>query len=190
MRLILCFLLLCSVVSTAQASEKDQFRFGLQTSLNSYRIDDPDGATARGNGFSISGISLVEVGRASRLMIGVDKQAFNLGASTINVGQDVSSLGGGLSYQSMFPVSRTWKPWVGVGLGYTSTKYTNRFRLTPSGQFSTPLADRSSADLSWLLNTNTEWVLNRSWDIGLQAQLSSSFSNKSSSIRVGLYAVY
>jgi len=191
MRSILCFLVLCSVAAPALADETKPFQFGVQTSLNSYKIDDPAGQTAPGSGLSLSGIALVGYGRDSRLMINVNKEAYSLAGSTSNVGQDVSSFGGGVSYQSLWRATRTWKPWIGAGLGYTSTTYKNRYTFTsPSMQFKYLYADRSATDVSLLLNADSEWHYNRDWDIGLQAQLAKSISSKSGSLRVGIYVVY
>ena len=184
----LCFLFLCSLASPALSAE-ETFRFGAQTSLNSYRVDDPVGPTAAGNGLSVSGIALVDVGRESRVMLNINKDTYTLAASTANVGQEVSSFGGGVSYQSMLRIARTWKPWIGAGLGYTSTTYKNRFIFTP-GQNKILYADRKETDIAVLLNANSEWQFNRDWDIGLQAQLAKSISDKSSSFRVGIYVVY
>ena len=191
MRSILCFLALCSVAAPALAGENDSSRYGVQTSLNSYRIDDPAGPTAAGSGLSLSGIALVEFGRDSRVMINIDKAAYSLAGSTTNVGQDVSSIGGGVSYQSLWRATRTWKPWIGAGLGYTSTTYKNRYIFTsPSMQFKYLYADRSATDVALLLNADSEWHYNRDWDFGLQAQLAKSISDKSSTLRVGIYVVY
>ncbi len=184
-------LVLCSVAAPALAAENDPLRFGVQTSLNSYRIEDPAGPTAGGSGLSLSGIALYEFGRDSRLMININKDAYSLEASTSNVGQNVSSMGGGVSYQSKWRVSRTWKPWIGAGLGYTSTTYKSRYTFTsPSQQFKYLYADRSATDVALLLNANSEWQFNKDWDIGLQAQLAKSISGKSSTLRVGFYVVY
>ena len=191
MRSILCFLALCSVAAPALSGENDSLRYGVQTSLNSYRIDDPAGPTAAGSGLSLSGIALVEFGRDSRVMINIDKASYSLAGSTTNVGQDVSSIGGGVSYQSLWRATRTWKPWIGAGLGYTSTTYKNRYIFTsPSMQFKYLYADRSATDIALLLNADSEWHYSRDWDIGLQAQLAKSISDKSSTLRVGIYVVY
>lgn len=184
----LCFLVLGFIALPALSAE-DEFRFGAQTSLNSYRVDDPAGTTAGGNGLSFSGIALVDVGREGRVMLNINKDAYTLAASTANIGQDVSSFGGGLSYQSMLRVARTWKPWIGAGVGYSSITYKNRYKLTPGG-FSVPMANRDATDISLLLNANSEWQFNRDWNIGLQAQLAKSISDKSSTFRVGIYVVY
>ena len=191
MRSTICFLVLCSVVAPVLAAENDPLRFGVQTSLNSYRIDDPVGPTAGGTGLSLSGIALYEFGRDSRMMINVNKDAYSVAASTSNIGQDVSSMGGGVSYQSKWRVSRTWKPWLGAGLGYTSTTYKNRYTFTsPSQQFKYLYAERSATNVALLLNANSEWQYNKDWDFGLQAQLAKSISDKSSTLRVGFYVVY
>lgn len=189
MRSFLVFLALCVASFSALAEEGEQLRFGVQTSLNNYKIDDPVGPTANGSGMSISGIALYDVGRESRVMLNVNKESYKLAGSQTNVGQDVSSMGGGLSYQKMLRITRTWKPWVGAGVGYAATTYKNRFVFTPGGA-KILYADRETTAMSFLLNANSEWQFNRDWDIGLQAQYARSISDKSSTVRVGIYVVY
>jgi hypothetical protein len=183
------FLLLCFAASPAFSATDDPLRYGVQTSMNSYHIDDPVGQTATGSGLSLGGIALLDVGRDSRLMFNLNRDTYTLAGSSNTVGQNVSSLDGGLSYQKMLRVSRTWKPWVGAGLGYSSTTYRNRFTVTPGG-FSTLYADRTATAFAMLLNANSEWQLNRDWDMGLQAQLSKSISDKSGILSFGIYVVY
>ena len=191
MRSFIWFLVLCSIASPALSAENDTFRYGVQTSLNNYKIDDPAGSTAVGSGLSVSGIALLNVGRESRVMFNLDKDSYSLAGTTTNVGQNVSSIGGGVSYQNMLRVTRNWKPWIGVGLGYASATYKNRFTMMTPGQPYTYLyADRTATDTALLLNTDSEWVINRDWDIGLQAQFAKTFSDKSSTFRVGIYLVY
>ena len=186
---ILCILFSCPVVSFCADEDMQPFRYGVQTSLNSYQIDDPDGHTAGGGGLSISAIALIDVGRARRLMFNLNKDAYTLDPSTTNIGQQVSSIGGGLSYQFLLRLTRNWKPWVGAGLGYTSATYKTRYRLTPGGA-SLPLGERNDTDISFLLNANTEWQFNRDWDIGVQAQISRSINDDATTLRLGIYAVY
>ena len=184
----LCFLILGFIASPALSAD-ESFRFGAQTSLNSYRVVDPAGTTAGGNGLSVSGIVLYDIGRNDRLMLNINKDAYKLAASTTDIGQDVSSFGGGLSYQSMLRITRTFKPWIGAGFGYSSATYKNRYKLTPGG-FSVPMANRDATDVALLLNANSEWQFNHNWDIGLQAQVAKSIRDKSSAFRVGVYVVY
>ena len=190
MRSLLVIFILSFATSVFAADEKP-FRFGVQTSLNSYKIDDPAGPTAGGSGLSFSGIALLDVGRENRVMLNINRDAYSVAGSSVNVGQDVSSIGGGLSYQKMLRISRTWKPWIGAGLGYSSATYSNRYVFTtPAMQYKTLYGDRKTMETSLLLNANSEWEYSRDFDIGLQAQFSKAISDKSSTLRVGIYVVY
>jgi hypothetical protein len=190
MRSLLVIFILSFATSVFAADEKP-FRFGVQTSLNSYKIDDPAGPTAGGSGLSLSGIALLHVGRESRVMLNLDRDSYSVTGTNVNVGQDVSRIGGGLSYQKMLRVSRTWKPWIGAGLGYSSATYSNRYVFTtPAMQYKTLYGDRKATETSLLLNVNSEWQYSRDFDIGLQAQFSKTFNDKSSTVRVGIYVVY
>jgi hypothetical protein len=57
-------------------------------------------------------------------------------------------------------------------------------------QYKTLYGDRKATETSLLLNANSEWQYSRDFDIGLQAQFSKTFSDKSSALRVGIYVVY
>lgn len=192
MRSILVILSLCFATSAVAAvADEKPFRFGVQTSLNSYKINDPAGPTAVGNGLSVGGIALVDVGRDSRVMFNLDRDSYTLTGSNTNVGEGVSSVGGGLSYQRMWRATRDWKPWIGAGLGYSSVTYSNRFIFTsPAMQYKTLYGDRKGTETSLLLNANSEWTYNSNFDIGLQAQFSEAISDKSSTLRIGIYVVY
>jgi hypothetical protein len=76
MRAIFVILSLCFATSTIAADDKP-FRFGVQTSLNNYKIDDPAGPTAGGSGLSLSGIALLDVGRESRMMFNINKESYS-----------------------------------------------------------------------------------------------------------------
>jgi hypothetical protein len=189
MRLFFCFFVLFILAAPVMADENEPFRFGVQTSLNRYASYDPVGPTAGGSGLSVSGIALYNLGREGRAMFNIDRDSYSMKASQTNVGQDVTSFGGGASYQTMLRLTRTWKPWVGMGLGYTSTSYKNRFVFTPGGA-KTFYADRDTTSMQLLLNANSEWVFNRDWDMGLQMQFAKGLSNNTSTFRVGIYAIY
>lgn len=186
---VLCFLVLGFIASPAQSAE-DAFRYGVQTSLNRYRVDDPAGKTANGSGVSYGLIAFYETNRSGRFMFNVNKDAYELAASTNEIGQNVTSMGGSVSYQRMWRLARDFKPWFGAGLGYTAAHYRNRHTITPSGLFSVPLANRDATETSFLLNGAVDWRLNQDFDIGLQAQFNQAISSNSNSFRVGIYVVY
>jgi hypothetical protein len=107
MRSILVILSLCFATSALAADDKT-FRFGVQTSLNSYKIDDPAGKTAGGSGLSFSGIALVDVGRESRVMLNLDRDSYSVAGSNVNVGQDVSKDAAHLSFLEAVDRRRSW----------------------------------------------------------------------------------
>lgn len=190
------FLLLATLIALApldsraqQDEDGEELRYGAQASLNHYTIEDPDGPTASASGASISAIVLMPTGRNRRVMFQLNRESFSLKGSTTHIAQDITSLSGGLSYQALFRVTRKWKPWVGIGAGYASIDYENRYTLTPGG-FSRSLPNRSSTDFSVLLNANTEWQFNKDWDLGVQVQLAKSIQDDASTLRIGVYAVY
>lgn len=191
MRFFVCFLFLCSIASPAFSSDSDRVHFGLQTSVNSYVVDDPAGPTNAGSGVSLSLIALASLEEDLRAMFNIDMNSFKLPGSTTNVGQKVSGFGAGASIQKQLDVTSSWHPWLGGGLGLTSTTYKNRFTYTSGTQaYQYLYADRTVRDIPLLLNANSEWALYRDWEFGVQAQLSKSFINKSSTFRVGIYVVY
>lgn len=186
MRLFICLLLLFSTPS-AFADDKT-LRFGGQVSENSYSLTDPSGPTANGTGVSFGGLALYDLNRNGRMLANLTKESYKLTASTTNVGQDVSAFGASLSYQKMWRLTRDFKPWFGVGIGYSAMSFKNRHTLTPTGLFSVPLANRDTSEFALLLNTNSEWEIDHDFSWGVQGQFSSSSSAKS--FRVGLYVIY
>lgn len=189
MKSMLVFIFLAITSLAAQAEGEDQLRFGLQGSMNQYTVDDPLGPTAKGSGPGVSGILIMELGRESRAVFTVSRDAYTIKGTQTNVGQDVTSFGGGASYQSMFRVARTFKPWIGIGAGYALNTQKNRHLFTAGGNRNF-YPDIEEATYSLLLNANSEWQFNREWDIGVMAQYAHAISDKSSSIRVGLYFIY
>lgn len=180
------------VSNVANAASSDAFRFGLMPTISIYTVVDPNGPTAPGNGFSyLSGVMLADAGRDSRVMAHLIYDKFSLAATTKNIAQDVTRTSGSISYQSMLRLTRGWKPWLGAGIGQASETYKNRYRLTPGG-FSSPLADqeRSVNNVFILVNTSTEWQVNKQWDMGVNLQYEHPVGEGSQVFRVGIYAVF
>lgn len=180
------------ISDAANASTQDTFRFGWMPVISIFNVVDPNGPTAQGNAYSgLSGIVIMDAGRDSRLIGHLVYDKFSITASTINIAQDVSRTGGSVSYQTNLRIARGWKPWVGAGLGEVSETYKNRYRLTPSG-FSSPLADqeRSVNNVFILVNTSTEWQVNKQWDMGVNLQYEHPIGEGSQVFRVGIYAVF
>jgi hypothetical protein len=168
------------------------FRFGLMPTISMYNVVDPYGPTQTGNAFTyLSGVILADTGRDSRAMANLIYDKFSLSATQTSIAQDVTRTGGGISYQTMFRLSRGFKPWVGFGIGAASESYKNRYTLSPGG-FSIPASpsERSINNVFVMLNISNEWQLNKNWDMGLHLQYEQPTGDGTRIVRVGLYIVY
>lgn len=187
------FILAVALTSNFASAATDGFlRYGVMPTYSLFTVVDPNGPTAPGSGYTIfSGVVIMNMGRDSRAFGNFIRDTFSIPATTTNIAQDVTRIGGSVSYQSLFRLSKLWKPWVGVGIGSMSESYKNRYRLTDTG-FSVPLSnpERNTNNLFWLVNTSTEWQVNKGWDMGVQLQYEQSVGDDSNVFRVGIYAVY
>lgn len=192
MKKIFLFVGLLIASNAVSAASSDAFRFGLMPTISIYNVNDPSGPTAPGNGFSyLSGVMLADAGRDSRVMAHLIYDKFSIAATTENIAQEVTRMSGSITYQSMLRLTRGWKPWLGAGIGQATETYKNRYRLTPGG-FSVPLTEqeRNVNNVFLLVNTSTEWQVNKEWDMGVQLQYEQPIGDGSTVFRVGIYAVY
>ena len=179
----------CGVSALARAD--DAMRFGVSPSVSAFHLKDPDGPTANGSAFTpLSGLLIASAGRDARVLVHIQYDSFDVAASTTDIGQNVRRVGGDVSYQTLFRLSRAWKPWGGIGLGYTNESYTTRYTLTPGRHLASQYPDRTSSSVALVVNTSTEWRLDRDWSMGAQLQYEQPLGSGASALRFGLYLVY
>ena len=187
----LIFLLVMLTTSVAHAAEDKSFRFGGQVTGASYNLKDPDGPTAPGSGYSFGGIATIDLGRGGRLWMSAARGSYTLKASVTEIGQDAATTEAGLSYQSNFRISRSFKPWFGVGIGYAASKYTNRYTSASVGSpFGIFKPDRSQKTVVGLLNANSEWPVSADLDMGIQVQAAIAPSKGANVFGLGVYLLY
>ncbi len=180
---------LCSISLAAQAD--DAMRFGISPSVSAFYLHDPDGPTANGSAFTpISGLLIATAGRDARVLVHAQYDKFSVSASPTEIGENVTRVGGDISYQVLFRLSRAWKPWGGIGLGYAQEKYTTRYTVTPLGHLANQYPDRDVNSVSLVLNTSTEWRINRDWSMGAHLQFEQPLNSGANVLRLGLYFVY
>ncbi len=192
LRSILYVILLLSACGIGtRALADDAMRFGISPSVSGFNLKDPDGPTASGSAFTpLSGLLIATAGRDARVLVHVQYDSFSVPASTTDIGEDVKRVGGDVSYQTLFRLSRAWKPWGGIGLGYTNEQYTTRYTLTPGGHLASQYSDRTVNSVAVVLNTSTEWRLNRDWSMGAHLQYEQPLGGGASALRFALYFVY
>ena len=177
--------------STAYAVQ-DTFRFGFMPTISFYNLNDPTGRTKPGQNITLlSGLIFVDAGRDARFLVNGSFDKFSVAASTMDIGEDVTRLSASASYQTMFRLSRDFKPWLGFGVGDATESYKNRYLLTGGG-FSTPVSpsERSVNNVFGLVNVSTEWELNRQWNFGFHFQYELPFGEGASVYKAGVYFSY
>jgi hypothetical protein len=186
---------ICSVVLYATVSHSgEEFRFGLMPTVSRYYVNDPLGSTKPQDNFTpLSAIGIFDFGRDSRIFAHIYSTSFTLRASTSDIGQDVKVFGINGSYQMMLRLTRGFRPWVGLGLGYASESYTARHRITSEGYLApgSPYQSRTVDSYTGILNASNEWKLNRDWDIGIHLQVEEPVVSGAARVfRGGIYFVY
>lgn len=167
------------------------FRFGWLPSATYIDVREPAGEAENYNGVTyLSGVLLADVGRDSRIFAHAHYDSFDLSASTANIHQTVNRYGLALAYQINLRITRAWKPWVGVGLGYSQDKITDRYVLTPGGFSGASYPDRTEDSITAVGNFSSEWQLSRDWDMGLHFQWEEPLGDGVRAVRLGLYIVY
>ena len=145
----------------AEAGKRgSESQFGLGASVGSVSIDDPDGST--GSSFVIypTFLYLLNVSRDTRFVSDLLYLSYSLDASQSEIGQKVASLSISGVYEWKKRVSRDFKPWIGVGLGYGSNSSKNRHTVDADGFLDDSFADRNSSGVSVILDVSTDINLN------------------------------
>lgn len=169
----------------------ETFRFGWLPTVSYFDIQDPNGPTADHTGVTyLSGVVIADVGRDSRLFIHGHYDTFAVEASTTNIHESITRYGLNASYQINLRVSRSWKPWAGVGLGFVQEEAKERYTLTPGGFLGATFPDRSINTFGALLNFSNEWRLDNNWDIGVHVQYEHPFDDAARILRAGVYFIY
>lgn len=183
------FLVLAVLMSSAHAAEST--RFGWLPTVSYVDVGDPNGPAEIYTGLTyLSAVLLTDLGRDSRLFLHGHYDTFDLEASTSNIHQSVDRYGVNAVYQINLRITRAWKPWVGLGLGYSQDKITDRYILTPGGFTGARYPDRTEDSVIAVANVSSEWQFSRELDMGLHFQWEEPLSDGVRAVRVGLYIVY
>jgi hypothetical protein len=178
--------------SSVAIADQDTFRFGLMPSIAQFTINDPSGQTAKGKSVSLlNAVMFINVTRDDRVMLIVGSNKYSVPASSTLIGEDVTRLDGSVSYQTLFRLSRNFKPMLGIGIGSAAETYKNRYKLSPGGFgiAQTPV-ERNINNFYYVLNAGHEWEINRTWNIGLNLQYERPVSEISTALKLGIYLTF
>ena len=191
MKILVALLILLLASATATADDRS-YRFGIMPTISIFNVEDPNGPTESANAFSYANlVMMADMGRDGRIMANMSYDRFSLSATQTSIGQDVSRMGGSVSYQTLWRVGRDFKPWIGLGLGAASDSYKGRYTLSPGGfSIAANPTDRSLNEIFLVANASADWPMSKSLDMGIHLQLEQPAGDGTRVLRLGLYFIY
>ena len=149
--------IICLLSVSVHATERDHYGIGFGLNAFYFGPEDPQGDADQA--FSISPLTffyLSKLGRDSRVFGNIVYHEYFLDASTKNIAQDVKRYAVTSTYQTRFRMSRTFKPWLGVGMSFASESFDNRFTVDSDGFLAQSFANRDDSGLALELDFMTD----------------------------------
>ncbi len=169
-KIVFIVLLLLASFST-YAERESTIRIGYSPRIINLSVDDPDGNTNSSSEAQYLGaMVLYEMSRNKRLYSYLALYDFALDPGVDKTGQDVESTSFGFYYQSNFKLSRSFKPWLGVGGVVNVASFTNRLTVDSDGYIENTYSDRDDTAISLGLSASNEWKLNDSLSWGINVE--------------------
>ncbi len=168
----LLILLVIVMIPSVSFARDRKWKAGLMMGPSVILVDDPAGSTEIETSLSfLNGIVTLPARRDTRIFIHLFYEDFNLNNTGNKVSGSIKSLGLNTSYQWRYRHSRSWKPWFGVGLGFSQDEFKSRALLDSGGFIVQDLPDREDNAINLLLNASTQlkqwWML----DFGVHGQI-------------------
>jgi len=112
----------------------DEFNYGFYPSIGLYSVNDPEGKTEQKAVFQLIDVfAAYELYRDSRLYLEVALMDEKFEPSISEVGTKIKSTDFTVQYQWRYRVSKSFKPWLGIGGMFSNVKYTNRHLVDRNG---------------------------------------------------------
>jgi hypothetical protein len=185
--------LIALLVWSSFAHAFEGWKLGWYGALSSYEIDDANGPTDSPRDTSLLNFLVVSPAeRDQRLFI----QAFrteahaDASAGSALIGQDIERSGASISRQWLFRLSRAWKPWIGLGIGYVNESRTSRHTVAADGFLGQRFDDVKESGFQVLLNASTEWEVADRLEAGFHLQLEQPISDSSRVLSGGITILY
>ncbi len=188
------YILLIFILSfnSVHADEGDSVfkNIGFGPTIFSLSPEDPDGSTE--SEFSVSLFNvfyLMDLGRDTRLFTNLSYIDYSVSASASDIAQDVSRYSVSAIYQTRFRPSRSFKPWLGIGLSFSSEEFTKRYTVDSDGFLLQSYKDRSDSGVALELDFTNDVTLFDT-DLVIRVGFTSSLYDGSSGFQSNLIWFY
>lgn len=143
------------MLSASYSNASDKLTFSYSPSVNFFNIQDDSANSA--NEVFVTPLSLglkLPLDRTSDVKVFFDIIDTSYDSSTTEIGQTVSGYSISALWQNKYHLSRSFKPVLGIGLGFDSLELTNRERVDSDGFLVERFPDKDDTQVSVLLSTS------------------------------------
>ena len=190
MKKIILFIFSLAVALPVGAAEEPKM-IGWAPWFGSLSVSDPAGDTAsEGVSLPLSAMFVIPGKRDRRWVFTGFGYDFRLPASTTNIGQSVKGFSLAGWYQFRFRLSRSFKPWLGIGLQADMLDINARHKVDSDGFLAVTYPDRKETNYALVLNLSQEWNISHDFNLGVNAQYLASISDSLSGPLVGVSLLY
>lgn len=152
-----------------QIPAKLDFAPGILAGVAKGDVDDPNGGTSGETYPVLSFVGAITLTPDRRVFTEVFLHSFTLDPGVGTVGQDVKQVGFAASYQGLMDWG-TWRPWAGIGVGYSRNRFEDRLTTDQQGFVAQRFPNREENAFMLVTNLTKQWRVGTTWDVGLHIQ--------------------
>ena len=173
--IILILFIQFGVVATGNAAAlgmaKTTVNIGYGMGFSRLQVDDPDGDTETAVAFQPIRLIFSDwTESGNRIWLETYFQNTELRASETLIGQYVEHAGMRFQVQRNFALHRHFKPWFGVGLDISVSRYIRRHTMDDEGFLLQDFGSRSNNASGVVLSAMNQWRVNSEWDVGARIE--------------------
>ena len=178
------------LITFASSSHADTFEYGFMPVVGVYRssLDSKTEVLPAVN--LLSGLLIINSGRSSRYWIQGQYHSLDFQGAETELGETVSGFEVAVLYQSMFRLSRHFKPWLGMGLSIAALEFKDRYLTDSQGFLAEQFADTSETGIAVDLNFSTETDWFKDYGTGFSLRVSIPTNDVLAKVEAGFYITF
>lgn len=180
------FLLITPLCSAAAESG----HLGVGVTLYAVDIDDPAGNIPDAGEAGLHFVYLDELSRDTRYYAEFSYVSVEIDAEAGKIGQDATRFGVGTTLQTRFRRFRSFKPWLGIGVGLYQEEFTRRHTVDSAGFLTGTYPDRDVTQFVIAFDAMHEWELTNSVDLAVRVKYELGFNEGIDGLSASMTILY
>ncbi|KAF0190510.1 MAG: Uncharacterized protein FD165_2678 [Gammaproteobacteria bacterium] len=177
-------------VSPSFSSAAETGRLGAGVTLHAIAIDDPNGDVPNAGEAGIGLMYLDELSRDTRYYAEFSYLDAEISAESGKIGQDATRFGISTVVQMRLRQFRSFKPWLGLGIGLYQEEFTRRHTVDSAGFLTGAFPDRDVTQLVVTFDAMHEWALTKSIDLALRVKYDIGFNKGVDGLSASVILLY